>query len=439
VLPVRTRYARSGDASLAFHVVGAGPVDLVYAPCPASQVELMWEEPTTARYLRRITSFARLVMFDRRGTGLSDAVDRPPTLEQQMDDVRAVMRAAGMERASLFGVTDAGLCALYAATYPDEVVSLVLWGVAASGAEAVTPELRTTFLDLAKEGWGEGGLLPLYAPGRVGDARFAEWFARYERAAVSPGMARRLLDLGIQVDIRDVLPAIGVPTLVLHRSGDRVVSVDLGRELAAHIPHASFVELPGEDNYPWTGDVDGWFDRFEQFLAGGTPRPAPADRVLSTVLFTDIVGSTELAGEMGDARWLELLDEHNAVVRRELAHWRGSEVKTTGDGFLATFDGPARAVRCAEAIIGAAKRVGLDLRAGIHSGECEIAGGDVGGIAVHIAARVVDRAGPAQVLVSSTVRDLVVGSGLQFADAGRHTLKGLSDEWQLYALDGEAR
>ena len=438
VATVRTQYARSGEANIAYHVVGEGPVDLVYAAGPASHVELMWEERVTARYLRRIASFARLVMFDRRGTGLSDAVESPPTLEQQMDDVRAVMAAAGLRRASLFGVTDAGLCALYAATYPEEVSSLVLWGMAASGAQAVTPELKDAVLALVERAWGEGGLLPLYAPSRARDRRFAEWFARYERAAVSPGMARRLLDLSSRMDIRDVLPTIQVPTLVLHRVRDAVVPVALGRDVAGRIPGARFLEFPGTDNYPWAGDVESWFGEFERFLTGGRPVRHAPDRVLSTIFFTDIVGSTQHAAELGDERWRQLLDDHDSVVRDELARWRGAEVKSTGDGFLATFDGPGRAVSCARAVTEAATELGIEVRAGIHTGECEMLDGDVGGIAVHIAARIVARAGASEVLVSSTVKDLVVGSGLRFADAGAHELRGVPGEWRLYCLQRAA-
>jgi class 3 adenylate cyclase len=438
VTPPRTQYARSRGASIAYHVVGDGPVNLVYAPGPASQVELMWEEPVTARYLHRIASFARLVMFDRRGTGLSDPVDSPPTLEQQMDDVQAVIRAADLERTSLFGVSDSGLCALYAATHPDEVTSVVLWGVAASGAQAVTPEYKNAILTLVEDGWGRGGLLPFYAPSRVEDQRFAAWFAHYERAAVSPGMARRLLEFAMQVDIRDVLPTIRVPTLVLHRRDDALVSVDLGRALAQRIPSASFVELPGADNYPWSGDVESWFGQFRDFLTGGQRIQRSPDRVLSTVLFTDIVESTYRASELGDQRWHELLDEHDTIVRNEIERWNGHEIKSLGDGFLATFDGPTRAVHCAEAVIDHVRSLGIEVRAGVHTGECEILDGDVTGIAVHIGARVAALASGSQVLVSSTVRDLVVGSGLRFADAGVHTLKGLPDNWRLYSLERPA-
>jgi class 3 adenylate cyclase len=428
---IMTRYARSGDASIAYHVTGNGPLNLVYAPGPASQVEMMWDDPTTARYLQRIGSFARLALFDRRGTGHSDPVERPPTLEQQMDDLRAVMDAAGFERAALFGVADAGLCAMYAASRPDKVTALVLWGV----TPVVAPEARDAFLRVLEGQWGTGGLLPLYAPSRAEDSRFVEWFARYERAAASPGMARKLLDLAVQTDIRETLPTIRVPTLIMHRQGDRVAPVALVRDMAERIPGARFVEFPGTDNYPWSGDVEEWFLTFEEFLTGNRRAP-DADRVLSTVLFTDIVGSTERAAQLGDGRWRQLLEDHNALVREEVARARGSVVKSTGDGFLATFDGPARAVRCAEALSAAVRSLGLEIRAGVHTGECEMMPGDVGGIAVHIAARVMALAAPGQVLVSSTVKDLVVGSGLRFGEARTHALRGIPGEWAIYALTG---
>jgi class 3 adenylate cyclase len=277
--------------------------------------------------------------------------------------------------------------------------------------------------------------LPLYAPSRAQDPRFVEWFARYERGAASPGMARKLLDLAVQTDISEMLPAIRVPTLVMHRSEDRVAPVALGRDMAERIPGARFVEFAGTDNYPWAGDVEEWFPTFEEFLTGNRRAP-DADRVLSTVLFTDIVGSTERAAELGDRRWRQLLDDHNALVREEIARGRGNAVKSTGDGFLATFDGPARAVRCAASVATTIRGLGLEIRAGVHTGECEMTPADVGGIAVHIAARVMALAAPGQVLVSSTVKDLVVGSGLRFEEAGTHELRGVPGAWAVYALAG---
>jgi class 3 adenylate cyclase len=429
----QTRYAKSGEASIAYQVVGDGPVDLVFVSGPASHVEVEWENPDGARALEQLASFTRLVRFDRRGTGLSDPVERPPTLEQQMDDLRAVMAAVGLERTAIFGGTDAGLGALFAATYPEEVTALVLWGVAARAADYVTPELTARVLD-AIEHYGEDGFLKIFAPSRVGDRRFEEWWGRWERASASPGMARKLLEFTAQTDLTAILPTIRVPTLVLHRSGDRFVPVELGRDLASQIPGARFVELPGIDSYGWSGEVETVLDEVEEFLTGSRGRREP-DRVLATVLFTDIVGSTDHASRLGDRRWRALLEGHDAVVREQLQRWRGREVKTVGDGFLATFDGPARAVRCAEAIVRAVQPLGVEVRAGVHTGECERIGDDVGGIAVHIGARIGALAQGGEVLVSSTVRDLVAGSGLRFAERGAQQLKGVPDEWRLFAVE----
>jgi class 3 adenylate cyclase len=427
-----TRYAHSADASIAYQVVGDGPLDLVVVNGPASHLEIAWEEPSTARCFKRLASFSRLVLFDRRGTGLSDPVSQPPTLEQQMDDLRAVLQAVGIERPALWGASDLGLCALFAATYPDDVSSLVLTGVAPRGSETITPDVRATFLDAVERHWGDGTLMSLYAPSQVGNRAFEEWWARMQRSAAAPSMARQLLDMVSQIDLRAVLPTIRVPTLVTHRSDDRYVPVELGREVASLIPGARFLEYPGEDTYGWLDDAG--LDDIEEFLTGRR-RPTEIDRVLATVLFTDIVGSTEHAARLGDGRWRELLDEHNRLVRDALARWRGTEIKTIGDGFLATFDGPARAVHCAGEIVEEAEALGLRLRAGVHTGECELVGNDVAGIAVHIGARVMASAQAGEVLASSTVKDLVVGSGLRFADRGRHALKGVPDEWRLYALE----
>jgi class 3 adenylate cyclase len=431
----KTSYARSEGARIAYQVVGEGPADLVLMGGPASHLEVQWDEPATARCLERIASFARLVRFDRRGTGLSDPTERPLTLEQQMDDLRAVMDAVGLERTALFGLTDAGLCSLFAATYPDRVTALVLYGVAPAGADAIPPELAEQFLEIIEERWGEGALLPVYAPSRVGDRQFEEWWARYERSVASPGMARKLLELSLEQDLHSVLPAIRVPTLVLHCTNDSLVAVERGRALADAIPGARFLELPGGDNYVWAGEgADLVIEELEEFLTGRR-RPREPDRVLATVVFTDIVGSTERAAAIGDRAWHDLLDRHNALVRRELDRFRGREVKNTGDGFLATFDGPARAVRCAEAIVQGAGELGLRVRAGLHAGECELLNGDVGGIAVHIGSRVGALASADEVLVSGTVKDLVVGSGLTFADRGAHELKGVPGEWRLHSLE----
>jgi class 3 adenylate cyclase len=355
-----------------------------------------------------------------------------------MDDVRAVVRAAGLHKPALFGVTDAGLCAMYAATYPEEVSALVLWEVVACGAELLKPELRQTFLDVLEQGWGEGKLMPLYAPSGVGDRAFTEWWARYERASLSPGMARQLLEFSTQSDIRSVLPQIRVPTLVLHRTDSVLVPIALGRDLARRIPKARFIEVVGHDNYPWKGEVDSWFAHFEEFLTGER-RPHATNRVLATVLFTDIVDSTSRAAEVGDHKWRELLLAHNDLIGREIQSSGGVVIKATGDGFLATFDGPARAVSCALAIVENVRHLGLDVRAGVHTGECERVGDDVAGIAVHIGARVAAKAAAGQVLASRTVKDLVVGSGLLFQDQGTHDLKGVPGSWQLYSAEPDSK
>jgi class 3 adenylate cyclase/alpha-beta hydrolase superfamily lysophospholipase len=427
-----TQYAHSGDASIAYQVFGSGSIDLVVINGPASHLELMWEEPATARSFERLGSFARVLMFDRRGTGLSDPVSRPPTLEQQMDDLIAVLEAVGIERTAVWGAGDLGLSALFAATYPERVAALVLSSVSPRGATAITPELRTVFLDAIEHHWGEGTLLSVYAPSQVGNRAFAQWWGRMQRSAASPGMARRLIEMLAQTDLSAVLPTIRVPTLVTHQTGDRYIPVEVGREVASLIPGARFIEYPGEDTYGWVEAPS--LDDVEEFLTGRRPA-REIDRVLATVMFTDIVGSTEHASKLGDGLWRELLDEHNLLIRKHLGRWRGTEVKTIGDGFLATFDGPARAVRCAAEIVGDAEHLGLKIRAGLHTGECELVGRDVAGIAVHIGARVMALADAGEVLASSTVKDLVVGSGIQFTDRGLHPLKGVPDPWRLYALE----
>jgi class 3 adenylate cyclase len=432
VIRPRTRYAHSGGASIAYQVVGDADISLVVINGPASHLELAWEEPSTARCFERLASFARLVLLDRRGTGLSDPVVSPPTLEQQMDDLTSVLDDAGVEQTALFGASDLGLCALYAATYPERVTALVLSGVGPTGGLTMTPEIREQFLDAIENSWGDGTLMPLFAPSKVGDRAFEDWWGRMQRSAASPGMARHLMDMISQTDLRAVLPTIRVPTFVTHVDGDQLVAAELGREVADLIPGSKFAIYPGNDAYAWV-DPAG-LDDIEEFLTGRRPAH-DTDRVLATVMFTDIVGSTEHASRLGDGPWRKLLGEHDQLVRSELERWRGREVKTMGDGFLATFDGPARAVQCAAKIVEAVESLGLEIRTGLHTGECELVGDDVAGIAVHIGARVAERAQPGEVLASSTVKDLVVGSGLRFVDRGRHALKGVPDEWALYALE----
>ncbi|HEY3188109.1 MAG TPA: adenylate/guanylate cyclase domain-containing protein, partial [Solirubrobacteraceae bacterium] len=376
--------------------------------------------------------------------GLSDPVNEVPSLEQRIDDVRAVMDAAGSERAALFGVSEGGpMSVLFAAAHPERVTALVLHGAMGRTTEApdypwASPAdaLRESAAEFIVPVWGQHaeGLVELFAPSFAGDPGAVEFTARLERSAASPAMVQQIFEMFLDIDVRAVLPSIHVPTLILHRHGDRVVNRRAGRDLAARIPGARYVELPGIDHLPWAGDAEGVVGEIEEFLTGARSAPEP-DRVLATVMFTDIVGSTERAAQLGDARWREVLSAHQATLRRELARFRGREVKTLGDGCLATFDGPARAIRCGHAIAEAARHSGLEVRVGLHSGEVELIGDDVGGIAVHIAARVGDLAAAGEVLVSSTVRDLVAGSGIGFADRGTKRLKGISDDWRLFAAD----
>ncbi len=435
-----TRYAKSGDVNIAYQVVGEGPLDLVLVPGFASHVEHAWEDPSLARFLRRLASFSRLILFDKRGTGLSDrvSVTELPTLEQRMDDVRAVMDAVGAEQAALLGVSEGGpMSTLFAATYPERTTALVAYGAFAGRVGLPpSPEQVQPFLDAIERNWGQGFGIGLFAPSMANDESCRQWWARYERLALSPGAAVALVRMNMEIDTRHVLPAIRVPTLVLHRAGDRMVSVEQGRYLAEHISKAKYVELPGDDHAPWIGDQDAILDEIEEFLTGVRHGPDP-DRVLATVLFTDIVGSTQRAVELGDRRWRDLLDGYYGVAHKELGRFRGREVKTTGDGFLATFDGPARGIRCACAIGDGARQLGIDSRAGLHTGECEVMGEDVGGIAVHIGARVAAEAGAGEVLVSSTVKDLVAGSGISFQDRGIHALKGVPGDWRLFAVQGD--
>jgi len=439
-----TQYAKSGDSSIAYQVVGDGPIDLVLVLGFATHLELQWEMPPIARFLERISSFSRLILFDKRGTGLSDPVTEVPTLEQRIDDVRAVMDAAGSKRAALFGVSEGGpMSALFAATHPDRVTALVLHGAMGRTTEApdypwASPAeaLRESAAEFIAPYWGRQpeGIMELFAPSLVGEPQALELTARFERSAASPAMVQQIFEMFLDIDVRAILPTIHVPTLVVHRRGDRVVNRRAGKELAAQIQGARYVELPGIDHLPWAGDAEGVLGEIEEFLTGARSAPEP-DRVLATVMFTDIVASTERAAQLGDARWRELLSAHQAAVRDALTRFRGREVKTLGDGSLATFDGPARAIRCGHAISEAARSSGLEVRIGLHSGEVELMDDDVGGIAVHIASRIGALAAADEVLVSSTVKDLVAGSGIRFADRGTKQLKGISDERRVFAAE----
>ena len=431
------RYARSGDVNIAYQVTDEGPRDLVLVPGFVSHLDLDWDEPRSAYFLHRLASFSRLIRFDKRGTGLSDRPGGLPDLETRMDDVRAVLDAVGSERTALFGYSEGGpMAMLFAATYPQRTTALVLYGTYAKRCDpdddypwAATWAERQAYAREVEAGWEADADMNRMSPGA--DEALARWWALRARAAASPGAARDLILMNSQIDVRALLSSIRVPTLVLHRSGDHDSRPEEGRYIAERIPGARFVELPGAEHLPWV-DADQILDEVEEFLTGVRRAPEP-DRVLATVLFTDIVGSTERAAALGDRAWLELRGAHHNTVRRLLERYRGSEVETAGDGFLATFDGPARAVRCARAIANTVRDLGLEIRAGIHTGECEIVGGRVGGIAVHVGARIATQARAGEVLVSSTVRDLVAGSGIVFEDRGSASLKGVPGAWHLYA------
>ena len=439
--PPVTQYAKSGDILVAYQELGEGDVDLVYCAEFWHSIEAQWLEPRFEAFLRRLASFSRLISFDQRGTGLSDPVpvSELPTLEQWMDDVRAVMDAADSERAALLGSGGGGLMTmLFAATYPERTAALILLNSFARLTRTrdypwgTSPDYEEEFVEKMRSGWGQGVFADVVAPSAANEPDFREWWARYERLGTRVGAIvpiRHVLQL---VDVRHVLPSIQAPTLIVSTEGNRLVDVEHGRYLAEHIPGSKYVELPGDDHLPFIGDADAILDEIEESLTGFRHGGEP-DRVLVTVLFTDIVGSTELASEMGDRRWRDLLDRHDEAIRRVLARFRGREIDTAGDGFLATFDGPGRAVRAAQAIRDAVRGMGLDVRVGLHTGEVELVGSDVRGIAVHIGARVSAEAGAGEVLVSNTVKDLVAGSGIEFEDRGAHELKGVPGEWRLFA------
>jgi pimeloyl-ACP methyl ester carboxylesterase len=435
-----TRYARSGELSIAYQVTGTGP-DLVLVPGSLSHVELGWETAPTALMYRRLSRFARMITFDKRGTGLSDRSVELPTLEERMDDLRAVMDAAGSERAIVVGMSEGGpMAELFAATYPERVSALVLWATfarvvwAPDYQQGIDAREGERFCDQIEQSWGHGLVWPLISiHDSPEDEATRRHLARFERNAGTPAMAAAANRFSLRIDARQALGAISAPTLVVHRTEDPITSVAHGRYLAEHIRGARLVELPGAFHFSALGRDDEALEEIEEFLTGAR-REHEIDRVLKTVLFTDIAGSTEQAVRMGDRRWQELLDAHDSTVRRELERFHGQEVKNTGDGFLACFDGPARAIRCATAISEKTQTIGLEIRAGLHSGECVARGEDFGGVAVHIGARVAGLAGPGEVLVTSTVRDLVTGSGIEFADRGRHTLKGVPGDWQLLAV-----
>ena len=436
------RYASSGGVSIAYEVNGSGPVDLVYVGGWVTHIEAAREDPAMARFQDSLRRFARVVDFDKRGTGLSDRVPdaQLPTMEERMDDIRAVMDAAGLERASLFGFSEGGsLALLFAATYPQRTDSLVLWGSYGSMVPradypwGLTPEQVEAAAEAYGHRWGTGVGLGSFLPSRRDDAATRAWWARFQRLSASPGAAVALLRMNAQIDVRGVLSAISAPTLILHRREDVISTIEHGRYLAAHVPGARLVEFAGPDHWPWVGEMWPVVQEIEEFLTGTSRAPEP-ERMLATVMFTDIVGSTERAAQLGDRSWRDLLERHYAMVRDTLARHRGREVKTTGDGFLATFDGPARAIRCALEVRDEARDVSIDVRAGLHTGECELIGQDIGGLGVHIGARVAALAQPGEVLVSRTVTDLVAGAGIAFESRGAHLLKGVPGDWELFAV-----
>lgn len=438
-----TRYAKTADGvHIAYQVVGDGPVDMVFVMGWVTNIEAMWDESDFARFLGRLATFSRLILFDKRGVGLSDRVseDRLPDLETRMDDVRAVMDAVGSERAVVFGVSEGGpMSMLFAATYPERTIALLLYGTVADFT-AREPEYKVdpdVYLARTEQEWGtiefaRGEIAGWGAPGHESDERLVTWFASYMRKSASPGAAIALERMNRQINATHALPSIHVPTLVIAKPGDLDFRIEQVRDMAGRIAGAELVELPGSEHLPWVGDPDAIVDEVERFVVALGQVEAELDRSLATVLFTDMAGSTEKTAELGDRRWKELVEEHHRRVRGQLARYRGVEVDTAGDGFFATFDGPARAVRCARSIVDAVARLDIQVRAGVHTGEVETIDGKVGGLAVVIGARVGASAGPSEVLVSQTVKDLVAGSGLSFEDAGEHELKGVPDRWRLY-------
>jgi class 3 adenylate cyclase len=434
---VQTLYAKSGTATIAYQIVGTGPIALVMVPGFVSNVEIAWELPEKARFLRRLASFSRLLVFDKRGTGASERVplDQLPSLDERMDDVRAVMDAAGCERASIFGISEGGpLSLVFAATYPDRVDRLVLYGSYASRREAQGS--RDDLVSRIEADWGTGKVLGERSASLLSDQSARSALAKYERQSATPAAAAALIRMAFDIDVRDIVGSVSVPTLVIHRTDDPVLNVEAARALAERLPDGRYCELPGGDHSPWTGDSEAVLQEIERFLVG-SERYARVDRVLATVLFADIVDSTRTAAKLGDAQWKASLEEYYAIAQRFVAQFRGSYVATTGDGFLATFDGPARAIRCAESIQRASARIGIEMRAGLHTGEVELRGSDLAGIGVHICARVCALAHAGEVLVSRTVVDLVAGAQITFLPRGEHELKGVPGTWQLFAVVGD--
>ena len=429
-----TRYAKSGDVHVAYQKFGRGKLNLVIVPGWISNLDCCWDHPSSVAWLERFGDYAKVVMFDKRGTGLSDRGKGMPGMDERMDDIRAVMDHAGIEDAALFGLSEGGtLAALFAASHPDRCRALVLQGSLARFEQWIEDQAAfDAFLAYVRDFWGTGSGYLHYAPSMAGDADYQGWWARRERAGASPSAVVDLMNLNRQISIAEILPAVQCPTFVIHRRGDMIVDIEGGRELAKLIPNAEMLELPGDDHLPWAGDDLGMIsDRIEEFLTGTKPAPA-IDRTLATVLFTDIVGSTEQASKMGDQAWRQLMQRYESEVDLELARFRGVKVKSMGDGHLATFDGPARAIYAALSLAESAVELGFEIRTGVHIGEVQVSSNDVSGLAVHIAARVMSEAEPSACLVSRTVRDLAAGSDLSFEERGQRTLKGVSEPVQLF-------
>ncbi len=439
----KTEYAKSGEVHIAYQVIGNGPFDLIMVPGWVSNVELAWESEGYSRFLQRLASFSRLIFFDKRGTGLSDRVSESelPDLEHRMDDVRAVMKAVDSDRAALMGVSEGGsMSLLFAATYPKQTISLITIGVFAKRIWshdypwAPTPEQRQRWFNLLEQDWGGIVDLEVMAPSVADDPQFREWWSAYLRQSASPAAALALGKMNTQIDVRNVLSSIQVPTLVLHRIEDKDCKIEEARYISSQIPGAKLVELPGNDHLPYVGDSRALLDEVEEFLTGTRPT-YQGERVLATILFTDIVSSTRHASDIGDQNWHTLLKRHNNLVRTEISHFGGKEIETAGDSFLVTFDGPARAIRCACAIRDSVKQLGIEIRAGLHTGEIELLDEKVCGIGVHIASRVLEKASSNEVLVSRTVKDLISGSGINLKEKGLYNLKGIPEEWSLFTVD----
>ena len=434
-----TRYAKCDQISIAYQVFGDGPLDLVYIPGWVSNIDYMWEDPDLASMLEGLSRICRVIMFDKRGTGLSDRDVGFPTLDERMDDLSAVMDAAGSKRAALLGFSEGGnLAMLFGASFPERVSHLILFSCfarrlwAPDYPWASTPEAREASIREIEASWGEQSAVEWLAPSRLTDTVFANWLATYLRQSASPGAATTILRLNSEIDVRDILPTISVPTLILHRRGEIHVEFADAEFLADRIPGSKLVSLPGQDHLPWTEDQEPILDAIEPFLTG-TRREAVSDRLLATILITDIVGSTETAVTLGDEAWKRTLNAHNGIVRSELARHRGREINTTGDGFVAAFDAPARAIGCAFDVAGRLEQHGIQIRAGVHTGECQVDGNSLGGVAVHICARIANLAAAGEIVVSRTVKDLVVGSGFEFTERGTHDLKGVPDKWTVFA------